>query len=786
MERHLVLETNARGRPAGILLSLLTIILATWSLGALAAAAPGSPVLLVAHDGTGAFTNIQDAIDAAPANAVVRIGPGQFEECLTVNKPLTLEGTGWQQTVLSRHFMPPIRSDEDLFRRLGPQWESARPEERQKILREFVRANRRPVLTVADAADVRVRGLKFTDPRPPAQRGAFPQQYVVVFTNAQATLTDCAIVGGPGIGVLIGKNANVEMSQCLVAAFWGNGIEIGQREGPARGARISDCDLRNCFHVGILMGAVYQEATIARCHISGAAWHGIRYGSGAPKIIDNLIFGHARSGIYAGGASEAMVRGNVICRNEMDGMSCWQNNHDRIEQNTFAQNGRAGVAVLGNASPVLRRNLFVGHPQAVSQGQIAGQLEVPFPKITLQHNGFWNNQTNIARGGKMLMLHVGAKRDEAAVKRGAKEDGGDLSNVEVDPQWDDPTVGKYALAADSPLRRDGIGVSDPLAFASPWPLLPKERAMIPQGDSRDSKLWRFPEQYVEKTAVMKMPKGNTPNVAATPLPVSHESEADLPSLAAIPVAAELPGVLLFHGRYLHRNTRREIAEPSELWLKQTPSGALTALARVPFMNATEMATSDATGRFTTHQLFTDTSENRPAIHVKLQFTTNGKTLLTRRGLRQDCDEKELLVPAGAFFDPNSRPDSYCAANVLLRAFDVDEGETKEFRVFDWDATGDALADYTVELKHLGKETVEVPAGRFEANHLVLTQRTSANTWFKKRAGHVTEFWVLNNQVIVRIRRHREPYEVALLDFTVPEKLSGYLGPSSVTALGTTN
>ena len=38
--------------------------------------------------------------------------------------------------------------------------------------------------------------------------------------------------------------------------------------------------------------------------------------------------------------------------------------------------------------------------------------------------------------------------------------------------------------------------------------------------------------------------------------------------------------------------------------------------------------------------------------------------------------------------------------------------------------------------HVGKEPVEVPAGTFEANHLVLTQKSSADTWFKKRAGHL--------------------------------------------------
>jgi hypothetical protein len=216
-------------------------------------------------------------------------------------------------------------------------------------------------------------------------------------------------------------------------------------------------------------------------------------------------------------------------------------------------------------------------------------------------------------------------------------------------------------------------------------------------------------------------------------------------------------------------------------LKQTADGSLTALAQVPFMNSTEFAVADKTGRFTSHELVSSRTGERPVMQVKLEFQ-DGKAVLIRRGLRQDCDGKELAVPKGAFFDPNTRPDSYCAANVLLRAFAVKQGEAKEFRVFDWDNTGDALADYTIRVEHVGKESVEVPAGTFDANHFVLTQKTSANTWFKKRTGHVTDFWVLDNHVIVRVLRHREPYEMSLLEYTVPQKLPGHLlGPAAKSA-----
>jgi hypothetical protein len=238
-----------------------------------------------------------------------------------------------------------------------------------------------------------------------------------------------------------------------------------------------------------------------------------------------------------------------------------------------------------------------------------------------------------------------------------------------------------------------------------------------------------------------------------------------------PSSQDLPGTVIFHGRYSHRSSGRTLPQPTGLWLSQSADGAVTALAEGPAMSASERASSDRTGRFASYRMLGQPAGDRPGMELRWEFE-DGKALLTRHGVRQDVDRKALAVPAGAFFDPNTRPDSYCAANILLRAFAVKPGAAKEFRAFDVDDTGDGLVDYAIQVEHVGRERVQVPAGTFEANHLVLTQKTSASTWFKKRAGHATDFWVLDNDVIVRIRRNREPYEVALLDYTVPAKLPG--------------
>ncbi|MHC4692964.1 MAG: M56 family metallopeptidase [Planctomycetota bacterium] len=253
------------------------------------------------------------------------------------------------------------------------------------------------------------------------------------------------------------------------------------------------------------------------------------------------------------------------------------------------------------------------------------------------------------------------------------------------------------------------------------------------------------------------------------------------TLLQIPAANDLPGDLIFQGQYKHLSRGREYGEPSVLLLKKTQDKRITAVAQMPLRKATIIASGDQENRFAHYKIEQPALGDRSGYLMDLKLLDN-KVLLTRRGIRQDVDDEELKVPEGTLFNPNTRPDAYCAANILLRGFNLEKGKSKEFHVYDWDNTGEAFADYTIRVKHAGTESVDVPAGRFEANHFVLTQVTSANTWFKKRAGHVTDFWVLDNCVIVRVLRHREPYEIQLLEYTVPEKLPGHLGAATKPAL----
>jgi hypothetical protein len=227
---------------------------------------------------------------------------------------------------------------------------------------------------------------------------------------------------------------------------------------------------------------------------------------------------------------------------------------------------------------------------------------------------------------------------------------------------------------------------------------------------------------------------------------------------------QIPGKLIFQGRYQHRSRGRDIDTPGQLWIKQDSDGVLRVLGNLPWMGSYDLATG-ANGQLTSYR-----TGKEGAYHINLEIQDD-KALLTRQGVREDCNNKELSILRKAYFNPNTRPDSYCADYIFLRGIDLKPGQKKEFRVYDWDNTGEALVGYSIQISHEGKEQIAVPAGTFEANHYILKQVTSADTWFKKRAGHITDYWLLDNGIIVRVVRHREPYELELLDYTYPENLS---------------
>ena len=267
------------------------------------------------------------------------------------------------------------------------------------------------------------------------------------------------------------------VKNCLIANSWGKGIQISL--DPQGSADIEDTDIRNCVYSGVSIRSTGRKTIIQRCRIHGTGWHGIRYDSCSPTIEGNLIYDTAVSGIYASGRTSARVNNNLFY---LSGISCWFQNGDTIESNTFVGDRESesvgglttGISVLGASTPTIRKNLFVNCENAIYLGDIGSDspLAKSTGQVNLVNNRFWNNERMLAQSlpgddgpiTKTLLLPDGNKLEE--------------------PSFVDAANRNFTLVADSTLKQEGIGAGDFAAFASPWPTQPMENRAIQQVNQR--------------------------------------------------------------------------------------------------------------------------------------------------------------------------------------------------------------------------------------------------------------------------------------------------------------
>lgn len=409
--------------------------------------------------------SVQAAIDKAPEGSTIKLAAGEFRERLTIMKPLTLQGAGWEKTTLGpeKHVAYTQRQKDEFFAALEATQDK---QERVRIAVAFATGQVPPTMTIKNTKGAVLRGIRFRAPLTGDPDGRLSNETMLTFDSASGTISECAVVGPFMNGVAVLAGSDVKIDKTLVAAMWGTGVAVARRAK----LHLSESDVRNCYHRCVTIAT--DDATIETCRISGSAWHGVRYDRCSPTVRQNRIFGNARFGIYAAGGTKATVHGNVLARNEMSGMICWDDDQDSIEGNTVVDNVGQGIVVTGVAKPKVLKNIIVGSPSGVWCGQAKardGALVGP-GEPELEKNVFWRNER-----------HWGVMEESKPLPPG---------NVVADPKFIAPDDRNYALADDSPARELGAGVAEPIPLASPFAILPEEKSMIPDSETRDYSKWK--------------------------------------------------------------------------------------------------------------------------------------------------------------------------------------------------------------------------------------------------------------------------------------------------------
>lgn len=248
-----------------ILLSLLAIALPHLSAHSQrtiqATRTQADKVLVVAHDGSGDFFRIQDAIDRAEFNAKIRIKAGTYRENLILKGFVNLEGAGADKTVI-------------------------------------VGAMNAPVVLAYNLGSARISHLTF-------QFDHRTDQPVLLVRYASFSLFKCGFRNG-STGIDIAYHSSVNIRECTVSENR-EGIRIhGKCQGLISGSIVAH-NTENGLVVDDRSSPAIERSTF-RANGDHAV---ILRGHSMSRVAGNYLFAN-RNGISIQGGSSPIVRNNTI------------------------------------------------------------------------------------------------------------------------------------------------------------------------------------------------------------------------------------------------------------------------------------------------------------------------------------------------------------------------------------------------------------------------------------------------------------------------------------------
>ena len=152
---------------------------------------------------------IQRRINEAAPGAMIRLEPGVYKERLTIDKPLTLEGAGWDKTSI----VVQIQAAE-LFQQVQQAAKSS-PGELEQLRKRYTEEVARPVLAITNVRGVTVRGIKFSLPGRGSRAGHSRRPSS---RSAMVTLASRIVRLSPGRGTAFASSTNP--MQRSSAAWW--------------------------------------------------------------------------------------------------------------------------------------------------------------------------------------------------------------------------------------------------------------------------------------------------------------------------------------------------------------------------------------------------------------------------------------------------------------------------------------------------------------------------------------------------------------------------------------
>jgi parallel beta-helix repeat protein len=329
---------------------------------------PSVPTLRVAADGSGQYTSIVDAINAAEAGSRIEVAPGTYEGGVIIDKPLDIVGTGsfdqviWQVT------------GTDLM-----QWK---------------------------AASGLIKNMTLL------QKGGCEKTCnVIYFNNGSALVENSALTGQGGATIYV---QGVKSSPRIVSNNLHNSKESALFFELAAGGEAVLNDIANSGFAGIEI-KTDAHPVIRGNKIHGGTQGGIYANVGArPLIIDNEVYENTFSGLEVRKDATPVARNNIFRNNADHGIYVNDKGRGLFVQNEVFASGKANVAITDGADPTFNGNTIrAGADTGIlidlgGKGTIEGNIitESALAGIEIRGGATPTLRKNTIRDGKQSGVYV--------------------------------------------------------------------------------------------------------------------------------------------------------------------------------------------------------------------------------------------------------------------------------------------------------------------------------------------------------------------------------------------
>ncbi len=211
-----------------------------------------------------------------------------------------------------------------------------------------------------------------------------------------------------------------------------DGFEYVICYGEGSEGTVQDSLIKDCGHQGIIL---YSDANakILRNVVTGSRYHAVRSTGGTLELRDNLLINNANRGVYLGNKSARGTISNNIIMGNGTGISGFGQSKVKIENNLILDSSYAGIGMRSSCSLLIRNNIFQGNERGWIMFEEEGR-----GGNTVYKNTFWKNKVddeNFKKTADSIIaepVFVDAANGDFSLKPGpVQENEQGLSNPEI-------------------------------------------------------------------------------------------------------------------------------------------------------------------------------------------------------------------------------------------------------------------------------------------------------------------------------------------------------------------